>query len=280
MHQLITKDPTAQIVTANKKLVEALLAMNTHNRNPKKTGVDRLTTDLNENRFLLTASGIGVSKTGLLLDGQHRLLAMRAAGYPPVKFVLCTGLDDDSQMVVDRHIRRVLADVLSLHMNMSISTRVVALVNAVFAHGALRGKNSDFISADTKSRADQDIAEFIAQHNDILFDFSLLCVGLRASVAAALFVYVLNDCERGIQFALDVSKGLNLVEDHPAYRLRTAINRLKTSNGSAGRMELFCLSVSAVIAHANGRTVKALKESKSWTNAPPKWNCNVLQETK
>jgi hypothetical protein len=270
MNNLITQYPTVQIVTATKKLVDALLAINTHNRNPKKANIDRIVEDLQKDAFFLTASGVGVSNTGVLLDGQNRLMAIRKAGYPAVKFVLTTGLCMDSQRVVDRHARRNLADVLSLHMNITVSTHMVAAAKAIKFHGALVGKSEKFRMSSAHSN-DSETAEMIAEHGDLLLEVINASGMARASVATALFVYALHDKTRALEFCRDVAKGINLSEDHPAYRLRNVIQRMTKQGTATGRMELFKYAASAVMAHADGRTCKQLKESESWEAAPWKW---------
>ena len=79
--ELITQEPTCQIVTASKWLVDALLAMNSSNRRHKVSRSHQLATDILLGKFLLTASGIGVDRNGVLSDGQHRLHAIKHAGY-------------------------------------------------------------------------------------------------------------------------------------------------------------------------------------------------------
>lgn len=279
MNNLVTLTPQVQIVTTTKKLVDSLLAMNTRNRSPKVSHINRLAADVESGQFLLTASGIGVSNTGVLLDGQNRLMAIRQAGYPPCKLVLVTGLDDDSQRVVDRHSKRSLGDALTLHMNITISGHMVALANAVHAFGASKGKYEKFVFSGRgvgTQLSDGAAAHVMAEHGDLIAEVVSASGGARASVMAALFVYAYHDHDRAIEFCHDVNKGVNLQEDHPAYRLRGSIDRLKKQSDAIGRMELFKTAVSAVICHATGRTTKMLKASESWANAPWKWSIPVI----
>jgi hypothetical protein len=270
MINLIATHPTSKIVTANKELVDRLLEMNTHNRSPKKTAIERLFVDIKAGAFMLTASGVGVSSTGVLLDGQHRLMAMRLAGYPELQFVLVTGLSIESQKAVDRHAKRSLADVLSLHMNITVSTHMVALAKASHFHGAVLGKFEKFVMSQGH-QADSDTAQTIAEHGDLMLEVINAAASARAPVLAALFVYALHDKTRAIEFCRDIAKGINLSEDHPAYRLRLAVERMKKDASTTGRHAIFKIAVTAVITHASGRTVKLLKESDSWGSAPWKW---------
>lgn len=271
MNNLITDRPSAEIVTASKALVEKLLSMNTRNRKPKSTNIERLRKDIELKEFMLTASGVGVSRTGVLLDGQNRLMAIRDSGYTPVKFVLVTGLDDASQRVVDRHAKRNLSDVLSMHLNITISSAMVALANAVHSLGADRGIDVPFAHTSVSKTPDSLIADFLSEYTDLAAEVVSASGSVRAPVMAAIFIYALHDHARAIEFAREVSKGIGLSEDAPAYRLRQSIERMKRANDASGRMDLFKTTVSAISAHTNGKTTKLLRPSDSWVGTRWDW---------
>jgi hypothetical protein len=267
---LVSPTPQTFIATASKPLVDELLSMNTHNRTPKKAHIDRLSLDMVRNKFFLTASGIGVSKDGVLLDGQNRLYAIRQAGYPPVKFVLTVGLDAESQRVVDRHSRRRLSDALSMHMNITISTQMVSLANSLHHFGSTRQPPQKFV-AGNQTLTDTALADFMAEYGDLAAEVIQAIGPTRASVSSAVFVYALHDHKKAIDFAREVSKGADISADHPAYRLRAAITRLKRATDTAGRLELFKLSANACMAHSDNRFIKHLKGADSWEGSKWSW---------
>lgn len=268
---LVTSSPKATIETATKPLVDALLAMNTRNRTPKQSHMKRLALDMQGGSFYLTASGVGVSKTGVLLDGQNRLMAIRDSGYPAVQFVLATGLEDDSQRVVDRHAKRSLSDVLTMHMNMTVSSHMVALTNALAAFGVT--KKSGFVSyaRPSQTMTDTVVAEFLAEHAELAIEVIQASKQAKAPVLAALWVYAYHHREMALEFAHQVGTGIGLSENAPARRLRLAIERLKANSSGPGRMELLRLSASACISHYQGKEIKLLKAADSWESAKWKW---------
>ena len=109
----------AEVVTLTRPLVDWLLAINTHNRTIKAAVVQRYREELERGNWSVTSQGIGVSREGVLVDGQHRLLAIRAAGYPAVRTLLVYGLDPSVQLKVDTHAKRDLADRLALALDIS-----------------------------------------------------------------------------------------------------------------------------------------------------------------
>lgn len=275
--QLVTSTPTCQIVTVTPQLVDDLLAMNTKNRSPRQKHIDQLCSEIADNHFLLTASGVGVSKSGVLLDGQHRLIAIKKSGYPPIQIVLATGLDDESQSVVDRHAKRSISDSLSLLMNMTVTTNMVAMIQALHTHKASVSKTDVFVSLG-QSLHDAAVSRVLSEIGEEIHEAAIATSGLRASVAAAILVYMFHERDKAIAFAAKVKKGVGLQENDAAYRLRVAIDRLKGNQGSAGRLELLKLSVSACIHDSNNAEVKMLKPHDSWCNAPWRWNMPNISE--
>ena len=73
---------TVRQVTADKQLVDTLLANNKGNRSLSKARVDQLVRDIRAGDWRPNGSTITIDADGNLLDGQHRLEAIKAAGYP------------------------------------------------------------------------------------------------------------------------------------------------------------------------------------------------------
>jgi hypothetical protein len=123
-------NPAARICYgSDRDLVESLLAANTRNRTPKQSSILVYADEMQNGNWRLTNQGIGLSKTGVLLDGQNRLLAMRMAGYPHVPFLLVTGLDEDSANYIDIGSKRSTADLLKLVFNVTLAGRLAAAIS-------------------------------------------------------------------------------------------------------------------------------------------------------
>lgn len=264
--KLVSFTPEVNIVTATKPLVDALLAMNTSNRKSRQMAVDRLATDIEEGHWKLTASGVGVDSRGILSDGQHRLLAIKQAGYPAVPFVLAIGLHPDAQSVVDRHAKRSLADALSLVHGRTISTSLVAASNQMLSIRNATNKTGVF-SVVGGGPSDASAAANLILWEDELSAVLPLAGGVRASVVAALAIYYRQDKERASVLCDQIKRGLGLEENDPAYRLRLSLKQLGSQGGAQGSLRSFSNTVSAIIAHANDRPVRLLKGSESWGSA-------------
>jgi len=87
------------------------LAMNTENRPINKGQVKLLSMQMRAGKFTLTTDAIGISRTGRLVNGQHRLAAVVDSGVPCLMLV-AEGLDDESYEYIDRGTPRKIADAM------------------------------------------------------------------------------------------------------------------------------------------------------------------------
>lgn len=89
---------TVEYVTTTKELVDTLLSGNEKNRKPTESHIKKLTMDFKNNRYVFTGQPIIRDDKGYLRDGQHRLMAIQNAGYPPVPLLIVTLHGDQSHI--------------------------------------------------------------------------------------------------------------------------------------------------------------------------------------
>lgn len=94
-------------------LARTLLESNTVNRKLSQRNISSLAKQIQMGNFKETGDTIKISKTGRLLDGQHRLKAIILANQA-VDLSFCAGLDDNIFDVLDTGKSRSAADVLSV----------------------------------------------------------------------------------------------------------------------------------------------------------------------
>lgn len=124
---------TCKIVKATRELIESLMAKDTHNRNKSRSHVEYLKREIREGKWFPTNQGIGITASGFVADGGHRIVAMweAEAWKHDVSFLLVEGLDDRAQLYVDRGRARTMSDVLKLFYDTTVSTAVAACVNVL-----------------------------------------------------------------------------------------------------------------------------------------------------
>ena len=275
MIKLKTSYEFVQVVSANKKLVDGLLMLNSRNRKVNQSVVTDIRDKIVAGAFLLTGDAVVVSNTGVLLNGQHRLLAIKMAKYPPVRFVLCTGFDDASQKAMDRHSRRTIYNALTMSLGKSISAKMVAIVTTLRRYQLAVDPSHKFKwERGAVSVSDEAIESFVVAHHKLLVEIMTHGSNLRASILAPIFIYAFHDRDAAIKFTVKVSKGLGLQESDPAYRLRAALERLKSVGGHDGQLEIIQTTAAAIIADHKGALVERLRLVESWESA--KWKPNFL----
>lgn len=101
------------VVTITPRLARQLLEQNTGNRKFSPTNLAKVKTVMERGEWTLNGEAVKISKSGRILDGQHRL---RAAVETETTFetLLVYGLEDEAQETMDSGKSRTLADILSI----------------------------------------------------------------------------------------------------------------------------------------------------------------------
>lgn len=123
-------------VTVGPDLASDILQLNISNRPIKEATLKKYVKEMKEEKWLFQGDTIKISKSGKLLDGQHRLLAISNSGFPQV-FNIQTGLEDNSFEVMDTGKARTAGDVLAIkglkyHNTISSAIRLVMIYDSLF----------------------------------------------------------------------------------------------------------------------------------------------------
>ena len=253
------KEESAQIVHASKSLVDGLLAMNTANRPEKNGWIKSLFMEISKGQWMLTNQGVGVSKTGVLVDGQNRLKAIAQAGYPAhIKFVLVTGLDPLSQKKIDSGFKRTLADLLAFLVggNVSVPGQVAAACSAIYI------SNKSLCDGDDKVAA---IADFLEAYGDeVQAIMRALGYKGKSGVCAGLIEYAIYaGKDKAVDLARKIATGEMLWSTHPAFKVRAWLQTHK----SGGRIMIKAareITISACVAHFDNSDLPVLKQTEEW----------------
>lgn len=109
-----TGQVTHSIVVVTPEMAKRWLAEhNTHNRPISETRVAQYIADMESGRWTFNGETIQFDKHGVLLNGQHRLMAIIATGIAQT-FLIVRGLDRSSQITMDQGTRRNPKDQLQI----------------------------------------------------------------------------------------------------------------------------------------------------------------------
>lgn len=134
-----------------------LLGANLNNRRMNKAHVEKLAAAMRAGEWALNGETIKVSKTGNLLDGQHRCAAVVKSGVT-ISVLLVTGCDDHIFRTIDKGRARLNSDSLSA-LGFPSGGRLSACVNLFRAAQAGLKHTSSSLS---------EVEQTIAQHPEIL----------------------------------------------------------------------------------------------------------------
>lgn len=105
--------PAMSVQTLTPAHATALLDANDSNRTVRRRLVTTYARDMAAGRWQFTGEAIKVAEDGVLLDGQHRLMAIVEAGVP-VPMLVIRGLSHAAQAAMDTGAKRTAGDALSL----------------------------------------------------------------------------------------------------------------------------------------------------------------------
>lgn len=207
----------SRAVTMTPAAAARLLEQNIGNRRVSRTKVEEYKRQMVAGTWYLNGSTIGVSSTGVITDGQHRLIACVESGKSfPV--ILVQGLDyEQSFLTVDTGKSRSISDVLSIR-GVKSSAASAAVIQALirYERGNLGG--SDKISnteAEKKFNEHPLIAESVRRVKNFpsgLTYYNLMLVDYLGNIVNPVITS---------RFMEGVKTGANLPYGDPALALRT-----------------------------------------------------------
>lgn len=256
----------ALFLTADKPLVDFLLSLNTNNRNIRKRHVNWLMETIKNDEFMVTGQPIIVTKDGILIDGQHRLLAIQKLGYKPVDLMLVTGIDPKAQMYLDQHAKRGLRDVLKLTYDKDINKGFSGLVT--FMQNYHEHKDGTF-DIDHKTPLIKKVLDYSEKHGKNIERILDACGGkIRVSTVSAIYIFGMKyGWDEASRFGLQVRDGENLTKQDPAYQLREYLERNR-HGGSQASEEAFKMTVGACTVFAQEKKIERLRPLSSWAGLP------------
>jgi hypothetical protein len=206
---------------------------NTRNRTVSPKTVDQYTRDMVGGRWKFVVDAIRFDRDGVLLDGQHRLLAIRKSNTTQ-EFLVVRGLAPETQAVIDGGRRRNANDYASIEKipNYTTVTGIASL--------AIRWDVEDLVSPNLKLSVPE-VTEYIAANLDDLAWASAIAIKVTAQIparrpiigAVALRAKEVSSLEMTEEFFEKLASGLELVSGDPVTALRGTLIRAKNPQSSS-----------------------------------------------
>jgi hypothetical protein len=187
---------TAKIEELNASSAAALLAKSTGNRPLRQQHIHWLADQIRSGQWRLTHQGVALSDTGRLLDGHHRLEAIKMVVGATVPVLVLRGFPDSTWSAIDCGVVRAVHDRISLTKDTSLNRRMVEVIqNLIRIESKHKGKMT----------ADQVTKEWKELREALTAIFGMLpkpIVGVtRAPVLGALARYYQRYPKGALEFA-------------------------------------------------------------------------------
>lgn len=240
------------------ELAERVLGTNDSNRRLRNKRIVRYMSDMRAGKWRLTGEPIRLDQDGALLNGQHRLEAVRRSGCS-VAMLFMSGIDRETRLVQDTGLAKSDADWSTLSV---AAIKVTKAITRVFANSLLQT-----MSADAQIEAYTAIGP---EHIEWAISVaSGKGITRKAPVRAALAVTHKINIERAKTFA----QRLNELE-LPAGSPEQALVRALTANGMKHHDVETELCMRAVVA-ATRDSSRAVGLLRSLGDADRSWLCRA-----
>jgi hypothetical protein len=255
----------SRVILVTPELAARWLEQNTHNRHIYKSVVDSYARDMKMGMWVVNNQGIGFDDDGMLLDGQHRLLAVIQSG-TPTKILVIFGIDKDgehglpAQATIDRGKQRGIGDVLSLAFGITHANIQAAIARAIIEMcTTTTGKAMSAGTIWEARKVYEDEICLVIQHikggKQLRYSPVLACIAFAAKISKDV----------AGAFAEKYFTGIGLKADDPAYVLRNyMINRDANYAGSGEyRKVIRKYALQALMHYFKGSSLRKLSLSNN-----------------
>lgn len=242
-----------EIVTITPALATEWLAKNfERNRAVNKASVQRFAAEMKAGTWTLTHQGLAFDKEGRLIDGQHRLLAIKASGVS-ISMLVVYYESASPLLALDRGTTRDVGAVLEIDgaVGKGRGRSVAAICNSL--HNLATGSRHGILTVDQIKRV------YDAHRDGVGFAVGLSRSGRLSSPFAAAAAYTFPICPQRIEALF--TQAIN--NDGPAlhsgaWHLNNLL-RQKVSNTHDQRLTNSQAAVKCVFLHMKDREVKLFK---------------------
>ena len=246
------------------EIAEKWLEVNQINRPISETTVQQYVKRMQNREWCLNGEPIIFSSTGVLLDGQHRLVAVINYG-APVEFDVRFGIDPHVFHTLNSGKTRTFSDSLALQNvpNYSNTAAAIRLVFELKEEISSSFNNATKPSSTTMLKWYKDNPEIQEYVSLGMKWYSLSDHILPASeFAGYVFVMAQHDKKRALTFMDRLATGTNITTNSPIYHLRRKLFQAMMDNRKNMKKKFKrALIIKAWNAYAEGRSMKLLRYS-------------------
>ena len=260
------KTPTPVNLILDKPTIRFLLDLNVNNRNLVPSVVNTLIRSIG-NVGWKSAESLCVTSEAKLGNGQHRLTALEALGYPEgICATVVFGVDHDSILVLDQHSKRSAVASLKISLGQTYKPQFLAAIRQDILC------NAETMSIGSRSIHTSELTiklnewERYRKEMPLLFHFKTVGIKLVSMTAPMVLAIVHYRQRAGVNKANNFLKGFwgekDVAPDSPeqkAMNYRLTMNSFHQRPGSIYRVFAWLL-----LAHYEKRGNPKIREAASW----------------
>lgn len=248
----------ARKVQVTPELAKKWLKTNIDNRKLSEAHVRKLARDMSNDDFPNLGETIKFDAEGHLIDGQHRLEAVKLSG-KTVEFFVVEGLLREHRYRMDKVRPRKISDQLTMQHRIPSAQMAAATVRIILMW------QIEVIKSETFKPTDSEIIDFTVQHADLVNQAVRYGMQLRTEIgalpsatAALYFLTYQIDAAEALNFWEALKTGEGLHKGDPELTLRAAIGRLQVKGGEKNPKSFMAMVAKAWNARREGKKIFVL----------------------
>jgi hypothetical protein len=245
-------------VQVTPELAKKWLATNQDNRKLSEAHVRKLARDMSNDDFPNLGETIKFDTEGHLIDGQHRLEAVKLSK-KTIEFFVVEGIAREHRYRMDKVRPRKVSDQLTMQHRIPSAQMAVAAVRIILMW------QIEVIKSETFKPTDSEIIDFTVKNTDAINQAVRYGMTLRSEIgalpsptAALYFLTYEIDAAEALQFWDSLKSGEGLHKGDPELTLRAAIGRLQVKGGEKNPKSFMAMVAKAWNARREGKKMLAL----------------------
>lgn len=247
-----------EVILVTPELADEFLSKNHNNRQLKQATINYYKDMMLRDRWLVNGESIKISESGVLLDGQHRLEAVRQAE-KAIRMSVTYNVDEDAFFTIDAGRPRRLAD----YLRVSGKVGNLPVISAAARIAMNFSKDGEYIGRTMRLPPDI-LLWYLENHPGVQASVEYINSRMNnicsASISSGLhYIFSVVDNVAAESFFESLISGANLPKGSPILALRTRLLNLRGRGGSAWQKEIIHCFVIAFNAFREGKEVTYLK---------------------
>lgn len=236
---------TCKVEKITPDIAKEMLRTNTSNRPLSQSNINRIAAEMKAGNYMVNGETVKISKTGKLLDSQHRLHAVVLSGVT-IETLVARGVEDEVFKTIDTGKSRTPADILGIEgvkdpkQAAAVCKFVILFSNNMYSAAAGAGGINGGVSVNARKYAllsNTIVSEFYKKNSKAIQESipygydSKNKLTTPSIISGTYFICRKRDIEAANDFFHRLTTGVDLKMDSPIFVLRNYLLTLSRQSG-------------------------------------------------